>query len=65
VCYRTERTWESGRRDEEAIGEIRRLFDRYRAYARRSPVVVAEEDPPLDDVDEPVREELPAEPVLR
>ena len=64
MCYRTERTWKSGMRDEESLGEIRRLFDRYRAYARRAPVVVAETDPPLDEADEPVREEVPAEPAL-
>jgi hypothetical protein len=63
VCYGSERTWESGTRNEEALGEIRRLFDRYRMFARRAPVVVAEE-PPLDEVDEPDREEAPAEPVL-
>jgi len=63
VCYGSERTFESGRRDEEALGEIRRLFERYRAYARRSPVVVADVEP-LDEVDEPDRETTPAEPVL-
>ena len=63
MCYGSERTWESGTRNEEALGESRRLFDRYRAYARRTPVVVAEE-PSLDEVDERDREEAPAEPVL-
>jgi hypothetical protein len=63
VCYGSERTWESGTRNEESLGEIRRLFERYRAYARRTPVVVAE-DPPLDEVDEHDRDEVPAEPVL-
>jgi hypothetical protein len=63
VCYGSERTWESGTRNEEALGEIRRLFDRYRAFARREPVVVAEE-PSLDEVDEFDRDEVPAEPVL-
>jgi len=63
VCYGSERTWESGTRNEEALGEIRRLFDRYRAFARRTPVVVAEE-PSLDEVDEHDRDEIPAEPVL-
>ena len=63
MCYGSERTWESGTRNEEALGEIRRLFDRYRAFARRSPVVVAE-DPSLDEVDEHDREATPAEPVL-
>jgi hypothetical protein len=63
VCYGSERTGESGTRNEEALGEIRRLFDRYRAFARRTPVVVAD-DPPLDEVDEPDRDEVPAEPVL-
>ena len=60
MCFGPERTWESGTRDEEALSEIRRLFDRYRAFARRTPVVVAEE--PLVD-DELDREET-AEPVL-
>ena len=63
MCYGSERTWESGTRNEEALGEIRRLFDRYRAFARRTPVVVADE-PSLDEVDEHDREEVPAEPVL-
>ena len=63
MCYGSERTWESGTRNEEALGEIRRLFDRYRAFARRSPVVVAEE-PSHDEVEEPDRDEAPAEPVL-
>ena len=63
MCYGSERTWESGTRNEEALGEIRRLFDRYRAFARRAPVVVAEE-PSLDEVDEHDRDEIPAEPVL-
>jgi hypothetical protein len=55
--------WETGRRDDEAIGEIRRLFDRYREFARRAPVVVAEE-PPLEVMDTRDRDEVPAEPVL-
>ena len=63
MCYGSERTWESGTRNEEALGEIRRLFDRYRMFARRAPVVVADE-PSLDEVDEHDREEAPAEPVL-
>jgi hypothetical protein len=63
VCYGSERTWESGTRNEEALGEVRRLFDRYRAFARRDPVVMAE-DRRHDIVDEPDRDEVPAEPVL-
>lgn len=64
MCYGSERTWESGTRNEEALGEIRRLFDRYRAFARREPVVVAAEEPSLDEVDEHDEVEAPAEPVL-
>ena len=63
MCYGSERAWESGTRNEEAIGEIRRLFDRYRAFARRPPVRVAD-DPAPEEVDEHDRDDVPAEPVL-
>ena len=62
MCFGDERRWERESSGEEHA-DIRRLFDRYRMFARRAPVVVAEE-PPLDEVDEPDREEAPAEPVL-
>ena len=62
MCHGSERMWESGTRDEERLGEIRRLFDRYRAFARRSPVAVADDPPDTDD--EHDREDTPAEPAL-
>ena len=63
MCYGSERTWESGTRNEEALGQVRRLFDRYRDFARRTPAELAEERH-LDTADAPDREEVPAEPVL-
>jgi hypothetical protein len=37
VCY--ERGWEAHRRNEEATSQIRRLFARYRAEARRARLI--------------------------
>ena len=51
MCFGDER-----RQDRESMGEehadIRQLFDRYRAYARRAPRVI-EDDEPLELFDEP------------
>jgi hypothetical protein len=40
VCY--ERGWEAHKRNEEATAQIRRLFARYRAEARRARTVADE-----------------------
>jgi len=51
MCY--ERGWEAQQRNEEATGQIRRLFARYRAEARRArdpepePPFVAERPAPV------------------
>jgi len=37
VCY--ERGWEAHKRNEEATNQIRRLFARYRAEARRARLI--------------------------
>jgi len=45
VCY--ERGWEARQRNDEATGQIRRLFARYRAEAQRARAFETER-PPVD-----------------
>ena len=53
MCY--ERGWEARKRNEEATSQIRRLFARYRAEARRAQKF-ADEDLERLRVQEPVAE---------
>jgi hypothetical protein len=53
VCY--ERGWEARKRNEEATSQIRRLFARYRAEARRAEKF-ADDDPGRMPVTGPVVE---------